>query len=352
MPTSLPSHAPCRALPALPVRQAGASLVEFSLVALPLMMAGLGCVELGWWLQARQTASLALLEAARAGVADHARPDSMALAFEQALLPLFPPSGGRSSRDALRTALARRGADTGQAPWRIEVLAPTSAAYLDFSDDFIATALPADARGLPAINHAYQPEQDAGARSRGWLEGRGPHSGMTIFQANTLVLRLNYPHKPALPGMSGLLRMLGTHGGSYRQHAMAHGYLPIVRDIALPMQSHPVNWPWPSHGKIVGPEAISPTATLSTADCHSWWCLKQRAVPASMAAATESKNGPWTMGQQPAQPAPFPEGSTNGPSPAIPGPAGSPSSGTGTPGTAELTVAPDDPACGVTLCCL
>src|SRR5690606_17461480 len=91
---SIPPRPACHPPIAAPATQTGAGLAEFSVMAVPLLLAGLGAVELAAWLHTRQALSLALLEAARAGVADHARPDGMAAAFEQALLPLF--AGGRA----------------------------------------------------------------------------------------------------------------------------------------------------------------------------------------------------------------------------------------------------------------
>lgn len=333
-------------------------------MAVPLLLAGLGAVELAAWLHTRQALSLALLEAARAGVADHARPDGMAAAFEQALLPLF--AGGRAPArrapaQSLQAALDERGQTLGRAPWRIEVLSPPAAAYADFSDASIAEGLPADAHGLAAINHAYQPEQDAAARARGWPQGRGPHSHVSIFDANTLALRLSYPQRPALPGIASLLRMLGTQGGSYRRHALAHGYLPIVREIALPMQSHPVSWPWPAHGKIVGPQVVDTNMPLFKPDCQGWWCLGRGKAASAMPNAGAA-TPPGAGMQGPAQPG-LPSPAGGNPAPPAPGPSGPgpsggypaatpPDPGAYAPETQELAVAPDDPACGVSLCCL
>src|SRR3546814_2801513 len=54
--------------------QAGASLIEFSVVAVPILLLGLGSVDIASWFFTRQAVSLALLEAGRAGIVSHAHP--------------------------------------------------------------------------------------------------------------------------------------------------------------------------------------------------------------------------------------------------------------------------------------
>ncbi|UYO94840.1 TadE/TadG family type IV pilus assembly protein [Pollutimonas sp. M17] len=314
-------------------RQSGASLIEFSAVALPILLLGLGSVDIAAWLFARQAASLALLEAGRAGIVGHAHPDVMIQAFEQALLPMFPGPSRQASRQKLQNALHRRTALTGRAPWQIEVLSPTPEAFRDFAD---ATASAPGKGALAAINNDYQHEQNQKRREQGWAGGLGPASGASIFQANTLVLRLSYLHEPVLPGIKRLIRLLGQENGSYRQHALAHGYLPLVREMALGMQSHPVEWPLPAGGKIVRGPSTAPGPSSAWPGCIGSQC----GVPESPASHADS--------------------SPPNPAPAPPDPGGTAQAGDPTPwpaatdpppGSEHLAVSPDDPACGVVLCC-
>ncbi|NYT62177.1 pilus assembly protein [Alcaligenaceae bacterium] len=313
--------------------------MEFSIVAIPILLLGTGSIELAQWFFNKQAVSLALLQAGRAGITTHANPASIENAFEEALLPLFPATPMLSARQRLQQALNQRSQTTNAAPWRIEILSPTPGAFLDFSDSSLAIS---HQTGLPAINNNYLAEQDQRKRALGWAHGLGPQSGQSILQANGLVLRLTYLHEPVLPGMKSLMRLLGGTGGTYARHAMARGgYLPLVQDIALVMQSHPVNWPLPENGKIVMPQSTSKNFSWAplASPCQGLWCQGQQ--PAS---GTPGVNFPdhkplpyWPPGHE--QP-----GQASGP-PTIKGGTDS------VPSSGDLVVTPDDPACGVALCC-
>jgi hypothetical protein len=221
------------------LRQQGAAMVEFAAAALPLLFGALFVIEAARWHITRQMLHLALLEASRAGATAHGRPAVMEQAFERALLPLFQPAGRHGSPQArMRAAFVDVARQTGTLPWRIDVLSPSAPAFADFGD--AALHVPA-APGRRAIRNDYQAEQHARRRRMGWPGGRGPLSGQTIFEANTLRLRLSYIHPPLAPGMRGLLRRWAAMRGS-RDPAARAGLLTIVMEIALPMQSHPVSW--------------------------------------------------------------------------------------------------------------
>src|SRR5690606_1789355 len=111
-------------------------------------------------------------------------------------------------------AFQQRRLDTGAAAWQIEVLSPSSQAFHDFADPALNTARH---NRLPTINNNYQLEQDQRHRAQGWPQGLGPTSGVSIYDANTLVLRLTYLHEPVVPGIKGLMRLLGQHNGTYGQ---------------------------------------------------------------------------------------------------------------------------------------
>lgn len=303
-------------------------------------MAGLGTVELAQWFFVKQAVSLALLEAGRAGITQHANPQAIEAAFEQALLALYPQSGTQTPAQRLGQALRQRGKDTGGPPWQIEILQPGPKAFQDFgSRGLEAGAL----HGLPAIDNNYQAEQHQRYMARGWNQGRGPASGLSIHEANTLVLRLTYLHEPALPGVKSLVRQLAPGAQNYSAHAMAGGgYLPISQEIRLTMQTHPLQWPAPAHGKIVGATVTAPAqAAGATPACTGIWCFKGEA---SLKPLPGLENG----GSVPVPGAPADSGL--GPAPEAPvqtpvteGPAG--------PDTKPPSGAPD-PECGATLCCL
>jgi hypothetical protein len=226
--------------------QRGSALVE-SAVALSLVLfAGLAALEFTHWQLMRHLAQVALTEAARAGAAGHLRPSLMARDFEAGMAPRYAAPDG-DSRRRLRAAWARTTERTGLPAWRIWVLQPDQPAYADFGQRGLA--LPDDLRGRTAIRNDYQAEQHAG-RAAQWPQGRGPRSGLTIFEANTLRLRLVYAVEPLVPAMRPLLRGLapGAADACARQ-ILAAGALPLILDLAMDMQSHPVRWP-AGHGVL------------------------------------------------------------------------------------------------------
>lgn len=305
-------------------RQRGTSAIEFIVVAVPMLLVGLGAIELGRWFSVKQAVSLALLEAGRAGITDHARPSSIEHAFERALLPMFPPTRRHTSAQRLAITLERRRQATGAAPWQIQVVSPDTAAYTDFSSKRVQVA---NADGYAVIDNNYQAEQHEAYVAKGWEGGRGPISGVTIFDANSLVLHLTYPHEPLVPGMNALLALLSVGSSGYARAALAGGYLPLRQTIRLSMQSHPVAWPNHSVKVLIHPAAGTPPAQ-AVLPCVGLWCRPQ--APASPASEVSP---PWVP-SRPFTPVPGPT-SSNPVVPAAPGP--------GTSYSEE---------CGVLLCCM
>lgn len=255
-----PSPFLCR--PAYLTYQSGMGTTGFLLLALPILLLGLGGIDLAHGLFVRQALSHALIEAGRAATVDHAHPDTLVRAFERALHPLFLRA------ESLQHALAQRHRDTAQAPWQIRIIQPRRSAFTDHADPDARVA--GDPPGQRAINHDYQALQHQRRLSEGWFQGRGPASKQTIFEANTLTLELIWPHEPLVPGIKALIRALSPSDDSYRSRLMAHGYLPILRGVSLSMQSHPVDWPDRSDGKVIHGEMnkISPSPL---ATCTGFW---------------------------------------------------------------------------------
>ncbi|AZG08372.1 pilus assembly protein [Pigmentiphaga sp. H8] len=216
------------------LRQRGAAMAEFTVIALPLLWAGLGAFETGRWLLMRQAVGYALFEAARAGTAARADPAATAQAFERALSPAL---GVRATPNpdeqlsAVRARMASWARTHGLRMARLEQLSPTPASFQDFAVGRSA--------GPRELDYDYQRlHHDTVYLSR-YRGGIGPRSGQTLFDANTLVLRLTYLHAPYLPGMRALLRSLASASESddYVKQARAAGLLVIRREIAMPMQS-------------------------------------------------------------------------------------------------------------------
>jgi len=204
-------------------RGRGAALLEFALAAPPLLLLGVLASEAAHWHLARQRAYVALVDAARAGAAQHGLPAAIAHAFEHALLP-------RHAAGAARPPAGPQ-ARAGMPPWRIEVLQPSAMAFQAHARAGLAVA---GAAGRRAVSNDYQAEQHA---ARGAAVG-----GPTIFDANTLHLRLTTLHRPLAPLTRALLRQMGRPSGSCAQRALHNGLLALQLELRIEMQSHPVDW--------------------------------------------------------------------------------------------------------------
>jgi len=273
----------------------GFSIIEFLLVSVPILLLTLGGVEAAHWYHVRQMVDLALVEAARAGATHNARPEVMAQAFEQALQPLFVGTSPRATHTRLTRTLDARSHAMGNAPpWQIRILRPNAHDYAQFSDPNLAIAR---ASGLPTIRNDYQYEQ----------QRRRAPSGAdkdSIFAANTLELRLVYPHSPLIPGVAHLLAGLQAPSDAYAQDAFAAGLLPMVRDIQLDMASHPVAWPSLPDGRVIQGSVIhTSTVPRQTASCVGLWCNAQARTPPQPPATTPPSPEP----VQTENPVPAPE---------------------------------------------
>jgi len=212
-------------------------MVEFVLVALPLLLVGLVIVEIAYSMMARQILRLALHEAARAGAVQHGEPQVMAAALTAALAPLYVPTGRYGSPQArLQASQARSQRDAGLALWRLDILGPPATAYQDFGRPSPQYG------GRWAIANDYLAEQHARAREH-WPDGIGPWSGLTIFEANVLHLRLTYRRTPLTPLTGALLKTASLAASEATRAALAAGLLPLTVTERMIMQSDPVAWP-------------------------------------------------------------------------------------------------------------
>ena len=331
-------------------RQNGAGLVEFALVAIPILLAGLGAIETARWFFVKQAVSLALLQAGRAGITQNASPESIEYAFEQALLPLFSGTSPQGAAQQLSKALAHRAERMHGPPWQIQILNPSAEAFADFRDPHAVHAANA---ALAAINNNYQAEQDHSHQQAGRPHGKGPISGQTIYQANTLALRLTYLHEPMFPGLRGLLPMI-AQGEDFRARGFGAGFLPIQQELTLTMQSNPVLWPDFVNGKVVRDvRSVGPGVTETTR-CEGIWCTDGGA-----GRSLGSRAPAWAPGRiLNGAGMPLPNVGTPQLPPAIPPPLPDlPPSPTAPPlsdgSNPSLNGPPEiDPNCGITLCCV
>jgi len=277
----------------------GFSLVEFLLVSVPVLLLTLGGIELAHWFHVRQMVGLALVEAARAGATQHAQPAAIAQAFEHALRPLFAGSTAQAADARLVLALRQRSrAMDGAAPWQIRILRPDARDYARFAAPALAIA---QRSGLPAIRNDYQYEQQ---QRRGYGGHASGDADATVFAANTLALRLTYPHPPLLPGVARLIASLPVHTDAYARRALAAGLLPMTREVRLDMASHPVDWPSLPDGRVIkgaAPDTADDGSIPGSVACAGLWCQPQARQPLPQPPAPEQTDAidrlpPWEPG--------------------------------------------------------
>lgn len=314
-------------------RQTGQALIEFAIVAIPILLAGAAIIEVARWQAARMMAGMALLEAARAASTQHGNPDALQSAFEYALRPWFGASGSHDSARRQRTRFAAIEAQLAQAPYRVQIDAPNDGHFARFADP--ALRLPI-AGGRKIINADYLAEQHARSKTRRTA------SGDTIFDATTLKLRLTYLHTPIVPGVRAIVQMLGSSSDAFGTQAIAKGFIPIRRDIALEMHSHPVQWTTVNHAmaRVVHTRASSsPMLPPTSATPPTWqWGTPSIMHPGAgpTPPADHGSEGPDAW-----RPISVPDVPTTDPSPGAGDDPSGPSS----------EVSPLDPACGTVICC-
>lgn len=229
-----PQRHPALASATRPQRVRGATLVEFIVLAAPLLSLGLAALETGRWLFARHNIDYALFEAVRAGSLGGGRLEAIGPALQQALAPL--QGGGNDV--AQRLAVQRRAGRQARAfasryalpILRLQHLNPSAASFDDFSQGVGARGERRIRNSYQALQHAHQP--------------RGLRSGQTIFEANQLHLRITYLHRALTPGLSSLVQWAARRwpaADPFVARAMqTTGALAIVMDLRMPMQSDPL----------------------------------------------------------------------------------------------------------------
>jgi len=261
----------------------GFSLVEFLLVSVPVLLLTLGGIEVAHWFHVRQVVGLALVEAARSGATQHAQPAAIAQAFEQALRPLFAGHNPEATDVRLAFALQKRShAMAGAPPWQIRILRPDARDYAQLQDPTLAIAR---ANGLAAIRNDYQAEQQQRVNSS---NNAIEHGGTTVFAANTLALRLSYPHPPLFPGVVRLMASLSIHTDDYARRALAAGLLPMIREVRLDMASHPVDWPSLPDGRVIKADTADTSVNAPErvpTPCIGLWCQPKTPRPLSPSAS-------------------------------------------------------------------
>ena len=252
-------------------RQCGLAIVETSLVLIPLLLFASVILEYTYSHKVRQVAQLALFEAAREGSVSAARPQRMEQAFKKAILPLFVPIGSYPSAVARRDAVSQKTLkDTGLRLWQIETLNPGSPAFTDHAHPGLSAE-----HHRPTLRNTYLAEQHQTNLAKGWTQGRGPVSGLDVFEANTLRLQLSMLYQPRAPGISVILKSLGALRTDRTGQAWRQGYLVLNMLTEVMMQSHARQWETIEPGMSSGRDSpqrstsITGTETVSRAPAQN-----------------------------------------------------------------------------------
>jgi len=233
-PLCIDRHLPTRP----PLTQWGATLVEWSIGATVLFLAIALGVEFAHWQTTRHIAAIALMEAARAGSVQHARPQAIRQAFLNTMQARF--AHHTSSAQAMTRSFERVRASSRLPAWQIEQRSPDEAAFRG-APVHDGRSIP-QARGKRVLRHDLT-ERDGQPRH---LDSPGKVSRPTALNAHparalTLDLRLTY-HQPALfPAIARLASSLTSHDTPIGR-AWAAGLLVIRLDHKIEMQSDAVQW--------------------------------------------------------------------------------------------------------------
>lgn len=225
-------------------KQAGASSVEFLLIAsvvCALLLLSYDATR-AWML--RQVLLLALQESGRNSVTQHLEPTAMQQHFDRAVAAWWP-SAAHQQRYYHRFT-SRYGFD----PWRIWQLSPSDQDFTQHEDQTLRLR---SAHGYRQINVHHQLAQHLTNSSRSTYQ--------SIFAANTLHTQLIYWYEPSLALSRALLRLLWpSDADPYLQQGKSQGLLPIRLHFSLPMQSHPIQWPLSPQSAIQRLAATNSTA--------------------------------------------------------------------------------------------
>ncbi|MDP3608525.1 MAG: OmpA family protein [Methylophilus sp.] len=241
------------------IKQKGASLVEFIVVAPTLLMMILGVMQTGLVFHAKSNINYATFEAARAGTVGHGQASVIRDAFTRAMVGYY--GGGRNLTE-IAQATARAQADITPATMQVELLSPTKESFDDYASPQLASRLQVNHRVIPNSNlNAINCPLD---RPNCSYNPSTNKSGQTLSDANLLKVRITYGIPPTkqvplvgrlyvkvLQGLSGIQgessSMLGlsqsvmsvADSDTFKQALLAQGRIPIVMHTTMRMQSEP-----------------------------------------------------------------------------------------------------------------
>jgi len=150
---------------------------------LPIIMLGSLILEVTYWHTARQRLALAMSQAVDLAAMQHGA-ESVAWLY----LKHKRPELNIQAQD-------------------VQATPDTATIFSEFADPALSRQF-----GQPTIRHDFLMAQHEKYRSRGWSSGRGPLSGKTILEANTLSLTVTGWHRPYLSWLGAVMQLRQGYG--------------------------------------------------------------------------------------------------------------------------------------------
>ena len=167
--------------------QRGASLIEFSIVALSVILVSLFTLQLGLIYHAKTTLNYAVFEAARTGAVNSG---SISAMRDELGMRLAPLEGGDGSKNKALLAIGRSMAKINDPlNTKLVVLNPTKAAFRDW-----AIRDPATGKRFIPVNHLRHQAYEVGT-----------HSGLSLRDANILKLQVTHGFNLHVPLVGKLM---------------------------------------------------------------------------------------------------------------------------------------------------
>ncbi len=198
--------------------QAGASMVEFVLVAPVLLVVGLGTIQMGLIYHAKTTLNYATFEAARVGAVNHAQIDPMMGELAYRMAPVY---GGKGSEGSAGGAIVRAMSDSvNPAYGKITILNPTEEMFDEWE-------LADNVSGEMQIPNHHLRHQNADLIK----------AGVNIHDANLLKIKSEYGYKLQVPLVGKMITAtLRTMNPGYTSYYLA-GRIPLSSVATVRMQN-------------------------------------------------------------------------------------------------------------------
>lgn len=159
-------------------RQTGAAMVEWLVVAPPMLFIILGIIQVGFIMMAKTSVNYAIFEAARSGSMNNAQLSDIQTAFTTALVPFY---GGGQSEAQIAKSLVKASGDIAESGTIIKILNPTKESFQDFE------VTENKIKQIPNDSLSFRDKTP------------GANSSQSIQDANLLKVHVTYGYRLAIP---------------------------------------------------------------------------------------------------------------------------------------------------------